>query len=613
MKRLLLIALSVISAFTLCFALTACKEDGKIDIAYEKVYTITYDYDGDLMRGGVKLTSKTETVKENEISSFTLPTAVKKGYGFSGWLNNGEVFTTASFSSELTLKLTPEFTSRSYVFNYNHEGDLMRGDESAAKSETVAYSDLSGFTLPAAIKRGYTFKRWLNGDEEFDLSALDEDATYNLTPEFTVNTYTIIYGFDGDVLRDGVKLTGKTETVAFDKLSDYKLPDATKKGYTFDKWMNGTMPFDKSGVDASATFTLTAKFTANVYTLNYDAETVKRGETELTVKQETFTADDLANGWVLPAAVKTGYTFGGWHASGALFDLSMLDESATVTLSPLFTANTYKVNYYFNEDDAEPIFVDTATFDSQYTVKSQADLIKQLEESVQNFGYNVIGWKKSGEKFTSGVYTTDGDIKLVAEKSSETGDTFNFTLRVNGLAVYTQSVAFNDAFVIPAFDDSYGLTAQVGYHYEWVDESGAKMASGSYTYKYRYDLTLDATQIKNSETVNFVVIGNDTNRYINLTTASVVLSTGDTQPQVIFEANASYAGGTVSFETVDGKTRVRVLGADKKVNYYRVEWRIGSVESDTHYVAGEAITVETDNSAIEVYAVFVLIQETPNG
>ena len=53
MKRLLLIALSVISALTLCIALTACKEDGKIDIAYEKIYTITYDYDGDLMRGGL--------------------------------------------------------------------------------------------------------------------------------------------------------------------------------------------------------------------------------------------------------------------------------------------------------------------------------------------------------------------------------------------------------------------------------------------------------------------------------------------------------------------------------------------------------------------------------
>lgn len=47
MKRLLLIALSVISAVTLCFALTACKEDAKTDIANEKVYTITYDYDGD--------------------------------------------------------------------------------------------------------------------------------------------------------------------------------------------------------------------------------------------------------------------------------------------------------------------------------------------------------------------------------------------------------------------------------------------------------------------------------------------------------------------------------------------------------------------------------------
>lgn len=543
MKRLLLIALSVISAVTLCFALTACKEDGKTDIANEKVYTITYDYDGDLMRGGVKLTSKTETVKENEISSFTLPVAVKKGYGFSGWLNNGEVFTTASFSSELTLKLTPEFASSSYVFNYNYEGDLMRGDESAAKSETVAFSDLSGFTLPTAIKRGYTFKRWLNGDEEFDLSALDEDATYNLTPEFTANTYTIIYGFDGDVLRDGVKLISKTETVAFDKLSDYKLPVATKKGYTFDKWMNGTMPFDKSGVDASATFTLT----------------------------------------------------------------------------PSFDINTYSVTYYLTEDDAQneqgAILTETVEYEDNYAVKYQKYLIENTDiVEDARFNYDIIGWKISdGENYVGGTYEFDFDIKLVAVSSNESGTNFKVTLWKGNVYIDELDATFNEVLTIdfPSQDLS---AVKKGYHLAWKNAQGEEIVSGD-TYGYRYSMKLYLTEEANQATVNFVVIGGDTARFINLKTDSATLSTGGEHPTIQIEANDSFAGGTVSLETSDGKTFVKLKKADNKVYVYELKWsleEIGNEKPTKFYDTTKDVIVENDGSVITLYAFFDELNETPN-
>lgn len=543
MKRLLLIALSVISAVTLCFALTACKEDGKTDIANEKVYTITYDYDGDLMRGGVKLTSKTETVKENEISSFTLPVAVKKGYGFSGWLNNGEVFTTASFSSELTLKLTPEFASSSYVFNYNYEGDLMRGDESAAKSETVAFSDLSGFTLPTAIKRGYTFKRWLNGDEEFDLSALDEDATYNLTPEFTANTYTIIYGFDGDVLRDGVKLISKTETVAFDKLSDYKLPVATKKGYTFDKWMNGTMPFDKSGVDASATFTLT----------------------------------------------------------------------------PSFDINTYSVTYYLTEDDAQneqgAILTETVEYEDNYAVKYQKYLIENTDiVEDARFNYDIIGWKISdGENYVGGTYEFDCDIKLVAVLSTESGTNFKVALFKGNVYIDELDATFNEVLTID-FPSQELSAVKKGYHLAWKNAQGEEIVSGD-TYGYRYSMKLYLTEEANQATVNFVVIGGDTARFINLKTDSATLSTGGEHPTIQIEANDSFAGGTVSLETSDGKTFVKLKKADNKVYVYELKWsleEIGNEKPTKFYDTTKDVIVENDGSVITLYAFFDELNETPN-
>lgn len=623
MKRLLLIALSVISAFTLCIALTACKEDTP-DIANEKVYTITYDYDGDVLRDGVKLTSKTETVKESEISSFTLPTAVKKGYNFMGWLNGGEVFTTASFNAELTLKLTPEFTSRSYVFNYKYDGGLKRSDEEAAKTETVAYEDLGDFTLPAAIKRGYTFEGWLNGDEEFDLSALDEEATYNLTPEFTVNTYTIVYRFDGDLMRGGVKLTGKTEMVTFDKLNEYETPVAVKKGYTFVGWLNGTMPFDKSGVDASATFTLTAKFNANEYSFTYnvgDDETVKHGNTVLDVKQETITADDLANGWTLPDVLKTGYDFDGWHFGGMLFDPTTLDEPTTVTLSPAFTAKTYKVKYYLTEEDSNPIFEDTATYDQNYVAKNQQYLIdgEYLTDEMLN-GKVIVGWKINGQQseYVGGVYTVDGDISLVAiteEKEDELYVIYYVNDSELGYREWKrEKMTAGQSFTLPSFEEAGVTEVTEGYHLAWLDKNGAPVLSG--TFDFGQSLHVYLKEVANKATVNFEVIGGDTARFINLITVSTVITTGVEQPQVIFEANADFTGGELSYEmTEDGKIRFRLKKADNKVYVFELKWSLEKIDNSKptkFYEEGATAVVKEDNSTITVYAFFDEVNETPN-
>ena len=600
MKRLFLTALSVAFAFTLVFGLTACKNDDGNDNggATEQTFTVTYDFDGALTRGGVTLTEKSETVKISEVASFTLPEAVKKGYTFIGWKSGDRDFGAANLSASVTL--TPKFRVNSYIFAYDYGGILKRGETTLEdSSETVTYDNLEDFVLPTAEKRGYTFNGWNLGEVAFDKTALDAPAIVTLTPDFTVNTYTIIYDFDGELTRGGEKLTSNTETVTFDKLQAYKTPVAAKKGYTFYKWMNGGMEFDKSGVDKSATYVLTAKFTPNAYTLTYSYDGVlKRGGAELTVKQETVTADKL-EAFVLPDAVKTGYTFNGWTVDGALFDKTALDESASLTLTPAFTANVYKVKYYYTENDAAEdiniVFEDTATFGAHYAVKGQQDLLEELVEKISDFGYDVIGWKVlGGDAFVSGDYAVDGDTKLVPVKSTETGNTFNLTVKVGTESRSTQ-IDYGSPFELPNLGD-YGLSARKGYRYAWLAQNGSEIKSGVYNFKY--SLVVTATEVKNKATVNFVVgPAGATVKVSTLTTVTAQLSTGDNIPEAVYTDNVIVN---------DGKIYVY------KFAYWTSDGGAWSNAPEKAYGDNGEIVIETDGAEITLYAYFVLAQEAPN-
>lgn len=488
-------------------------------------------------------------------------------------------------------------TEQTFTVTYNYDGTLTRnGVQLTAKTETVKMADVSAFTLPVAEKRGYTFTAWQNGGVDFNPSDLNGNVT--LTPKFTVNEYAIIYDFDGDVLRDGVTLTAKTEAITFETVAAYKTPVAYKKGYTFKRWVSGGAEFDKSVLDASATYTLTPEFSANGYTFIYDYEgAVSRGGVELIVKRETVTADKLGE-FDFPVAVKAGNAFNGWTVDGALFDKNSLDKTASVTLTPAFTANTYKVRYYFTEADAtentDCLFEDSATYGAHYTVKNQQDLLEKLEK-IDGFDYDIIGWKVfGGDAFVSGEYTVEGDAKLVPVKPTETGDTFNLTVKV-GTQSKTRQIVYGASFTLPDLSD-YGLTARTGYRYAWVDKNGSEVKSGVYSFKY--SLVVTATEVKNKATVNFVVgPAAATDKLATLTTVTAELSTGDKIPQAVYSDNTM---------VINGKIYVY------KFAYWTLDDGKWSGAPLKAYDDNGEIVIGTDGDIITLYAYFTLAQETPN-
>lgn len=159
----------------------------------------------------------------------------------------------------------------------------------------------------------------------------------------------------------------------------------TKTGYSFAGWNTiaaggGTAYADEEIYDFSADMTLYAQWTANTYTVTFDAND---GDTpDPTEKTVTY---DSAYG-TLATTSRTGYTFAGWYTAAT--DGTQVTAASTVTtasdhvLYAHWTANTYTVTFDANGGSAPSVSTKQVTYDTAY-----GDLA-----TVGNPGYTFAGW-----------------------------------------------------------------------------------------------------------------------------------------------------------------------------------------------------------------------------
>ena len=144
-----------------------------------------------------------------------------------------------------------------------------------------------------------------------------------------------------------------------------------KPGYTFAGWERDGKAYDFTA-PVTANMTLTARWTANQYTITFDTD---GGSAIVPITQDYGTAITA------PAApTKTGYTFTGWSPA---LPATMPAESLTVTAQ--WTANRYTITYDLDGGTAEgnPVF---------YTAESPAITLNTPTKP----GYIFTGWSGTG-------------------------------------------------------------------------------------------------------------------------------------------------------------------------------------------------------------------------
>lgn len=345
-------------------------------------YTITYSLDGG---------SNTNPSSYNiETPTINLTDAVKIGYTFDGWYKE------SSFTNKVTsiaqgslgnIELYAKFTINQYTISFDVDGG------SDVASITQDYNTV--FSAPTTpTKNGYTFDGWFeNGSQTaYNFSTMPADNV-NLKAKWTPIEYTITYDLVGGINDNNpIKYTIETETIT--------LNDATKVGYTFDGWFDGTEKVEKIELGSMGNIELTAHWTPIEYTISYEntKSATNFNPIKFTIESDTITLVNLE---------KLGYTFNGWYNGVEKVSSITKGTTGNITLTADWTVNGYEITYH-NVDRATNSNPDVYDVEDEPLTLLNADKV----------GYTFIGWYTDAEfKNEISVITvgTIGDIDLHAK------------------------------------------------------------------------------------------------------------------------------------------------------------------------------------------------------
>ncbi|MEX1308539.1 MAG: InlB B-repeat-containing protein [Eubacteriales bacterium] len=214
-----------------------------------------------------------------------------------------------------------------------------------------------------------------NSETNNALSITSLSTEVNATCTITGSTYvSVAFDANGGTVSptSQSKQYGSTYGKASDGITDDTLPTPTKTGYTFDSWWTGaggtgTQVTNATTVTNLSGHTLYAKWTANIYTIKYNAN---GGGGTMVSSTHTY---DIAETLTSNSLTKTGYDFAGWaiDASGSVVYsdaqsvINLASENGlTVNLYAKWTAKITALSFDNNGGNGGQSSTKTVTYES---------------------------------------------------------------------------------------------------------------------------------------------------------------------------------------------------------------------------------------------------------
>jgi len=289
-------------------------------------FTVEFkDYDGTVLSSELVGYGESATAPSN-------PT--RTGYTFAGWDDLSYVFV------ESDLVITATYTANTYIVYFNPNTGSV-----SPTSKTVTFGSAYG-SLPTPTRTGYTFNGWftlsIGGTEVTSATVVTTASNHTIYAQWTRNQYTVtFYDWDGTNLGSDTVYEGENATAP--TLSP-------RTGYTFTGW-------NPAITNVTSSFTTYAQYTADTYTIYYDAN----GGTGAPSSQTKTYNVTLTLSSTIPT--RSGYNFTGWNTSadgsgtsysaggsyttnaGATLYAQWTAQSATSWTSTAFTNYNYTMNY----------------------------------------------------------------------------------------------------------------------------------------------------------------------------------------------------------------------------------------------------------------------------
>lgn len=397
-------------------------------------YTIKYYSEGKIVGDSLHVydtASNLKTIRELGLS--------KTGYTFQGWATSSNSSTVVykdgqsvkNLSTGGTVNLFAVWKANSYTITLNPNGGTVN-----PTTLTVTYDAPYG-TLPTPSRTGYTFIGWYLGNTQItkdSIVRITSDST--LVAKWSANKYTVTFDPVGGTLETTSK------TVTYDAPYGI-LPTPSKTGYGFEGWyLNGTQITSNSVVKITSNVTLTAKWSANKYTIEYYNAGVKVGSSAHAFNA----AQNLKTDTQLNIS-KTGYSLAGWSTSSTSNTVAYKNgeqvinltttNNAVIKLYAIWSPNTYTVTFDPNGGTGGPTI--------QNFIFNRGDKLTTSIPSRK--GYTFTHWQRSDNAnytFKPGDVIPNGwlSFKLSAQWEANTYNVeyYNGTTKV-GTSAHTYDVA----------------------------------------------------------------------------------------------------------------------------------------------------------------------------
>ena len=365
-------------------------------------YTITWE------TGDGKWSDDSTADKTTSVSYGVIPeapeTPTREGYTFNSWSPS-----IVSVTGEATYTAT--WTPITYSIKFYDNSSVATG---TMKNQTMTYDKAQNLTANGFSRTGYTFAGWATSttgnvvytdQQSVNNLASTQGAVVELHAKWTPNSYSIKFDANGG--------SGSMSDIAmtYDTAKNLTANAFTKTGYTFSGWKDssGNTYSDKQSVNNlvttnNGTITLTAQWTANTYTIVFDAN---GGSGTMSNLGMTY---DTAKNLTANAFTRTGYTFAGWatSAGGAVVyedkaSVNNLTTTAngTVNLYAQWTINQYTIT-------CNPMGGEFSTgLTTNWTTIVNYNTVPNVPNNVDKPGYTFIGWSTSE---TGGEVITESNL-----------------------------------------------------------------------------------------------------------------------------------------------------------------------------------------------------------
>lgn len=323
-----------------------------------KNISVTYDKG---VATGESIASWPANASGNYTASITLGSPTSQitiggvAYRFSGWKLDGTSITFEAGSAYILPSVDPTLVAQWVkVFRVNYTlngGTSATGYNYDSQCAALTYLCTDGQIIQADAapsRTGYTFIRWR--DQSGNLIAAGADFavaldSYLLSAQWTAIDYTIIYAPAGGA-------TTPTQTPKQYLQTFTVANDPERNGYTFGGWRDGTLTYGAGATYTVGTsnITLTAQWTANVYTISYDWN----GGSGSATSSSSYTVGNSAV--TLPLVTghtKDGFDFAGWSTTNSGTSVgTSYTPTQSLTLYAVWMPGTYTVTYDANGGSA---------------------------------------------------------------------------------------------------------------------------------------------------------------------------------------------------------------------------------------------------------------------